>query len=466
MKKTFALLLIILLPALAAAQNSPLVFRNVNLIDMTSEQTKPNMTVIVNGTRVSKIGKNLKIPKGAQIVDASGKFLIPGLWDMHVHIFNNVSAPGTNNKDTYFPLFITNGVTGVRDMFTDADDIKLVRQWQEQMEAGKLLAPRIIPASSIIDGVPVIQANSVGVTGAEDARRVVREFKAAGANFIKVYSNLSRESFFAIADEAKKLGIPFAGHVPDSVTATEASAAGQKSLEHQERMLIACSSTEDKFKDLKKTEWTPALRAELLSSYDEDKCRQTAAVLIKNGTWLDPTFVVNRSLMLGDDERFQKDARLVYVSANERQDWIKFAGFFKPATRKHREARFRIEIEVLKIMHQAGVPVLAGTDVGNPFIYAGFSLHDELENFVQAGFTPFEALQTATVNPAKYTGLEKSLGTIEKGKLADLVLLDANPLENIGNTKRIYAVVAGGRYLPKESLGKMLEDVQAQVKKK
>lgn len=457
-------MLIILLPKLIfAQQNRPLVFRNVTLIDMRSEQPKANMTVVVEGNRISKIGKSLKISKDAEVVDASGKYLIPGLWDMHVHIFNNVSAPGTNNKDNYFPLFIANGVTGVRDMFTDPDDIKLVREWQSEADAGKLLAPRIAPGSSIVDGVPVIQKNSLGVSTPDEARRAVRMLKDSGAGFIKVYGNLSRECYYAIADEAKRQKIPFAGHVPNSITPVEASNAGQKSIEHLWRMLIACSSKEDKFKNFKRENWTPELQTELRESFSEKKCREVSAVFVKNNTWHVPTFPVLRAK---DDIGFAKDERLRYVPQDEAQDWIKSIDKYNPADRETRAARFQIDLDILKIMHRAGVPILAGTDVGNEFVYAGFSLHDELYWMTQARLTPYEALQTATINPAKYLEMKKSLGTIERGKLADLVLLDANPLADISNTRKINSVVANGKLLDRNTLDKMLADVEAAAKKK
>jgi hypothetical protein len=472
MKKIISFLLITLMSVLVfgqsnqTSQNRALVIRNVTLIDMRSVQPQPAVTVIVSGNRITKIGKSVKIPKTAEVVDATGKFMIPGLWDMHVHLFNNVGAPGTNNANEYFPLFIANGVTGVRDMFTDADDIKLARQWQSEIEAGKLLAPRIFVGSSIIDGVPVVHKNSLGVSTPDEARRAVRLSKDSGAGFIKVYENLSRESYYAIADESKKLKIPFAGHVPNSVTPTEASNAGQKSIEHLTRMLIACSSEEDKFKVLKNADWTPALRAELVESYNEQKCREVSAVFVKNGTWQDPTMVVVRSRLLSEDESFTKDSRLRFVSDDNTREWLKFTENFRPANRGNRERRFQKELGILTVMHRSGVPVLAGTDLGNPFIYAGFSLHDELELFVQAGFTPFEALETATVNPAKYLEMEKTLGTIEKGKVADLILLDANPLTDISNTRKINAVVLNGRLLDRKLLDRMLADAEAEAKKK
>lgn len=448
------------------APSQPLVLTHATVIDMTGAAPKPDMTVVVEGNRIAKIGKSNKvhIPKNAQVVDASGEFLIPGLWDMHVYLFDNWEAPEAVHTDDYFPLFVANGVTGVRDMWTDPDDIKLIRRWKNEIEAGNMIGPRVAVGSSIVDGVPVIIKNSLGVNSPDEAKSTVRMLKNAGAGFIRVYYGLTRESYFAIADEAKREKIPFAGVVPNSVTAVEASNAGQKSIEHLTRMLVACSSKEDKFKNLKEEEWTAALFLEMLQSFSEQKCREVSAVFARNHTWHDPTNVRMRALYLGDDESFKKDERLAFIPANVAQSWFKSTESLKPASRKNRELRLQRYREILRIMHEAGVPILAGSEAGGELIYPGFSLHDELETFIQAGFTPYEALQTATVNPAKYLGMENSLGTIERGKFADLVLLDANPLADISNTRRINAVVANGRYLSREILDKMLSNVKARAK--
>lgn len=470
MKKPIVLLWVILLQALIfvqgtqATQNRPLVLRNVTLIDMRSPAPQANTTVIVSDNRIANIGKNIKIPKNAQVIDASGKVLIPGLWDMHVHLFNNVSGDGTNNKDAYFPLFIANGVTGVRDMWTDADDLRLVREWQAGLEAGNLIAPRIAPGSAIVDGVPTFLPNMLGVATPDEARLAVRKLKAEGAGFIKVYWNLKPEVYRAIADEAKKLGIAFAGHVPFSMSAAQVSDAGQKSIEHLTGILENCATDDEKWRRV--TKLTPVLTEELWATQDENKCRELFRRFAKNKTWQTPTAVLHRMMFLTDDDYFRKDERLKYVNANERQFWLKRANQPRQVSRQTRQERFEKMLSTIRKMYQMGVPIMAGTDVGNEFLYPGFSLHDELELFVQAGLTSFEALQTATINPAKYLDAEKSLGTIEKGKFADLVLLEANPLENISNTRKINAVVINGKYLSKETLNKMLKDVETSMKNK
>lgn len=469
MKEKFALLLIFLLPTLLAAQNDqtvqnrPLVFRYVTLIDMTNEQPKPNMTVVIEGNRIAAIGKNIKIPKNAEVVDASGKFLIPGLWDMHTHMFNNISRAGTNDKDINFPLFIANGVTGVRDMGSDAEDIKLARQWNAEIDAGTTIGPHIFISSQIVDGVPTFLPNLLGVKNAEEARAAVRSLKNSGAGFIKVYWNLSPEAYFAIADESKKLGIVFAGHVPFLVSAADVSDAGQKSIEHLTGIVETCSSKED---ELRKKEWTPAVGEEMIATYDEKKCLNLFKRFAKNKTYQVPTAILHRGMALYDDEGFQDNPSFRYVSKVTLKEWADSPQLNRDHNLKIRKQRFEWMLETIGKMYRAGVPILAGTDNNNPFVVPGFALHDELELFVQAGLTPMQALETATINPAKYFELTRTHGTIEKGKTADLVLLDANPLENIGNTRKIAAVLLNGRYLSRDNLRKMLAEVEAAAKKK
>jgi hypothetical protein len=379
-------------PAGQAPRPEVLVIRRVTVIDVAAKDPKgaleTGQTVVVTGNRVTALGRagKINIPAGARVIDAAGKFLIPGLWDMHVHLFNNISKVGTDNKDAYFPLFITNGVTGVRDMWSDPEDLKLLRQWQREFEAGTLLGPRIAPGSSIVDGVPTFLPNALGVSTPDEARRAVRALKDAGAGFIKVYWNLSPEAYNAVADEAKKLGIPFAGHVPFSVSAADASDAGQKSIEHLTGIAETCSSKEAELR--RAAAWTPALAEELVKTYDEGKCRALFARFARNGTWHTPTIALHRMLTFRGEEEFRKDSRLKYVPADEAREWLKppsGGGRFNAETRG---ARFRKLLEAVGEMNRAGVPFLSGTDLGNPFLFPGFSLHDELELFVQAGLTP------------------------------------------------------------------------------
>jgi imidazolonepropionase-like amidohydrolase len=460
------LLLILVLPIAVKAQerNSIVVFRNVTLIDMGSEQPKPNMTVVIKGNRISKIGKNIKLPQNAEVVDASGKFLIPGLRDMHTHMFNNISRAGTNDRDINFPLFIANGVTGVRDMFSDPEDIKLARQWNTEIDAGTTIGPRVFVGSTIVDGVPGFVPNLpqiLGVKNAEEGRAAVRSLKASGAGFIKVYWTLSPEAYFAIADESKKQNIVFAGHVPFLVSAFDVSDAGQKSIEHLTGIEETCTSKED---ELRKKEWTPEVQEEMIATYDEQKCLNLFKRFAKNKTYQVPTLILHRGMALYDDEGFLDNPSFRYVSKATLKEWADSPQLSRDRNLKIRKQRFEWKLETIGKMHRAGVPILAGTDNNNPYVVPGFALHDELELFVRGGLTPMQALRTATVNASTYLGMEKSFGTIEKGKFADLVLLDANPLIDISNTRKINAVVVNGRLLKRQDLDEMLNKVAEIVK--
>ncbi len=445
------------------AEKRLLILRDVTVISMRGERPQTKMTIVVSGNRIKKIGKNINIPKNAEVIDASGKYLIPGLWDMHVHLFNNISPVGTNNKEANFPLLIANGVTSVRDMWTDAEDIKLAQQWNKEIADGKTIGPHIFVGSQIVDGVPTFLPNLLGVKNAEEARAAVRSLKNSGAGFIKVYWNLSPEAYFAIADESKKLGIDFAGHVPFLVSARDVSNAGQKSIEHLTGIVETCSSKED---ELRKKEWTFDVGEETFATYDAKKCFELFKFFAKNQTYHTPTMVLHRGLTFYDANDFLNNASFKYIPAAQMKEWTDSQQVDRSHDSSVRRQRFAKLLEVIGEMHRAGVPILAGTDNNNPFVVPGFFLHDELELFVQAGMTPFQALKTATIDPAKYFGLTKTHGTIEKGKIADLILLDANPLENISNTKSIFAVVANGRYLPKEILEKMLAQVENSAKTK
>ena len=298
-----------------------------------------------------------------------------------------------------------------------------------------------------------------------------------GSDFIKVYSMLPRDAYFAIADEAKRQNMVFAGHVSEFVSAGEASDAGQKSIEHLTGVLVACSAKEG---ELRK-ENEARLRADgfrgdtmtleqsrALDSFDAKQAAALFARFKRNGTWMCPTLSVLRAHAFIGDPNFRNDPRLKYIqNFLRKQFWEDAFGFSSRAAEDNARARrvFQKQIAVVGMMKRAGVDFIAGSDTANPYVFPGFSLHDELALLVQAGFTPMEALQAATRDPARYLGRLDSVGTIEKGKIADLVLLDANPLAEIGNTRKINAVVVGGTLITKPELDKMLADVVSLVRK-
>jgi imidazolonepropionase-like amidohydrolase len=484
MKTVLSLALLLISFALPTAwsqqkpQQNILAISDVTVIDATGAPAKPNITVIITGDRITTIAKTgeVVIPKNAQVIDGTGKFLIPGLWDMHVH----TALKGL--PETYFPMFIANGVTGVRDM---AADLEFVKQLRKYMLDGKLVGPRII-AGQMVDGpMPVWPGLPISISDEVSARQTAASVKDRGADFIKVYSLIPRQAYFALADEAKKRGITFAGHVPLSVSASEASDAGQKSIEHLDGILLACSAIEPELRKtieeaIKGAKDTDQMRAALvrvlnetefraLETYSQEKAAALFARFAANGTWQAPTLVVHRVGAFIDDSNFTNDPRLKYVRRDMRESWKNQDDFRLNNRTAESSTRYRMlfqkRLELIMAMHRAGVKMLAATDALLWYVFPGFSLHDELELFVKAGLNPMEALQTATRNPAIYLGLIDMVGTVEEGKKADLVLLEANPLENISNTKRISAVIVGGRLIPKVALDKMLMNAERAASK-
>jgi imidazolonepropionase-like amidohydrolase len=466
MKRKSLLLLFVLFGCFATARSARnekmLAITRVTVIDATGAAAKPDMTVIVRGGRIVVIKRaSRKLPKEAQVVDGRGKFLIPGLWDMHVHTNFGDWLPG--GKEIILPLFVANGITGVRDM---GGDLHLLKEWRDQIDAGTTLGPRMVISGPMIDGAPPHFPASVPVATAADGRKAVDDLKQGGADFIKVQSYIPRDAYFAVAEESKKLGMTFVGHVPDAVRASEASNAGQKSIEHYTGIFEGCSTIEDEL--LK----GPKGPRRVVETYSDARRAALIALLAKNHTWQVPTLIWERGQWLIDDLDLSQSPGAKYAAASLRnQTYKKFtASILKeldtdPVT--YRRRFVAKELEMTLAMHRAGVPLMAGTDTAaGVYVMPGFSLHQELELFVKAGLTPLEALQTATLNPAKFLGRTSDLGTVEKGKLADLVLLDANPLDDISNTQKISAVVLGGRYFSRPELDSILKDVETAAHEK
>jgi imidazolonepropionase-like amidohydrolase len=442
------------------ASDSVLVFSHVNVIDATGTPMQSDMTVIVEGQHITEVAKSgqARVPIHAIVVDAHGKYLIPGLWDMHVHTVFGDWLP--RNEKITLPLFVANGVTGVRDM---GGDLVVLKQWRSEIAAGTLLGPRMIIAGPMLDGPVPRFPSSAPVANAADGRKVVDDLKAQGVDFIKIQSLIPRDGYFAAADEAKKLGITFVGHVPDAVRASEASDAGQKSIEHFTGIFEACSTIEDQL--LK----GPKSLGRNVSTYDAARAKAVIALMAKNQTWQVPTLVWERGQWLVDDIDLSHDPLTKYAPAAWKdRTWPMFTrDIIKDMDTDPLPVRKRfvqMELEMTLAMHRAGVPFMAGTDTAaGVHVFPGFSLHDEMALFVQAGLTPMEALQTATRNPAQFMGRLGDMGTIEKGKVADLVLLDANPLDDIHNSRRIRAVVLAGRYFSRSDLDEMLKQVELAV---
>ena len=285
---------------------------------------------------------------------------------------------------------------------------------------------------------------------------------------MKVYGGLPREAFFALADEARKQHIPFAGHIPDAITPLEASDAGQRSMEHLYNLLPACSTQESALHQeaqSKQIQWGSLVYGrgqQILDTYSDAKAAALFARFRRNHTWQCPTPTQIRGAAFRDRSLPANDPRLKVVPVSIRQGW---EAKMPASVLTWGQAFYAKKLQLLRPMQRAGVGLLAGTDTPNPYCLPGFGLHDELALLVQAGLTPMEVIQSATRNPARFLGREKEFGTVQVGKRADLLLLDADPLQDIHNTTRIRAVMADGRLLDRVALDKMLADAEAAAAK-
>jgi imidazolonepropionase-like amidohydrolase len=465
MQKSFPrwiLSMCLLLLVVTAAAETPIAFTHVNIIDTNGGPTQPDMTVVISGSRIVAVSQAARasLPKNAQIVDSKNKYLIPGLWDMHVHTVFGDWLPRWTGERFSLPLFIANGVTGVRDM---GGDLPVLKQWRSDIASGKLLAPRMIIAGPMLDGPTPRFPSSAPVGSPAQGHKTVDDLKSAGVDFIKIQSRIPRDAYFAVAEEAKRLGITFVGHVPDAVRATEASNAGQKSIEHLTGVFEGCSRIED---ELMKGPKGPG---RFVETYDPDRAKALIALFSKNQTWQVPTLVWEHGQWLIDESDLSHDPLRKYAPAVwEKNTWPMFTKDILTTMDtdplSQRQKFTQMELDIVNQMHRAGVPFMAGTDTAaGVHVFPGFSLHDELAYFVKAGFTPMEALQTATRTPAQFLGELGESGSVEKGKVADLVLLEADPLADIHNTTKIRAVVLRGRLFSREQLDDLLRQVQAEA---
>jgi imidazolonepropionase-like amidohydrolase len=313
-----------------------------------------------------------------------------------------------------------------------------------------------------MDGAETQLGVANAVSTAEEAKALVKLYKESGADFVKPYNLLTADVYKAIMEEAKQQHILIEGHVPFSMTALDVSELGQKTIEHNFDILVSCSNKEEELrKGLTQQNWGQA-EAKAAVSYDQEKANKIFKRLAYNGTWSCPTIAFYKPLwLIADETEVFKDTLLQYISKAQVNSWhTPFQRLSKNTVEEFRKQHYAMRSRIVKEMHAAGVKILAGTDAGAVLSVPGFSLHQELQAMVDAGLSNLDALRTATLNPAILLNKEKDFGSIEKGKFADLVLLNANPLENISNTKKIYAVIVNGKLLERKELDRMLAEVK------
>jgi len=434
----------------AAAQR--LTITHATVIDVASGTMHPASTIVIDGNRIATVGPAKPgPPPSGRVVDAKGMYVIPGLWDMHTHAY--FGWPRDFGDNYVLPLFIANGVTGIRDMGSDLDAVLRARA---DVAAHRIVGPRMIVSGPMLDGPKVTFAASMAITTPAVGRAAVDSLERHGVDFIKIQSGVPRDAYFAIADEAKKQGLAFEGHVPDAIRASEAVAAGQRTLEHLIGIFEASTPNETAFLARRygaggDTAANKSLAA-FLDRYDASREAAIIQLLAKHAVWQCPTLFWERGQWLVDVIDFTKDPDIAYTP----RTWVAtkypsmrkaIAGSMDTDPLAVRRRFVDHELEIVRKLHAAGVPFLAGTDTpAGVDVTPGISLHLELERFVAAGFTPLEALQTATINPARFLGKTSDFGSVESGRVADLLILRANPLASIANTRAIAGVVADGRY--------------------
>ena len=408
-------------PASVRAAPKPILIESVTVIDVATGQRHSGMTVLIGESKIIQVAARVAAPRAAIRVNGRGKFLIPGLWDMHTHH----QASGVSSLD----LFIAKGVVGTRDM---GGDVEFILPLRDRINRGELLGPEIVSAGPILDDAPQYPFR-VRVTNADEARKAVRELKARGVDFFKVHDHTPREAFYAIAEESARLGLPFAGHVPIGVTINEAATSGIKSIEHLSNYQVfrECSGKE---------------------LYSRAACDALFKKLAANGVWQTPTmtfFQMIPAMFSGvapDHVEYASDSLKALWDSNTKDTKLSESDL------NYFRQNGSASLEAIRDLHHSGNRLLAGCDG----IVPGFCLHDELEWFTKAGLSAFEALQTATINSARFLGREKTQGTIEVGKQGDVVMLDADPLTDIRNVRRIAAVVVRGRLIQRSELDRMI----------
>jgi imidazolonepropionase-like amidohydrolase len=424
----------VIAPQSTAAQSS-IAITHVTVIDGTDSVPRLDQTVVIRGNRITAVGaaRATTVPAKAIIVNGRGKFLVPGFWDMHVH---TVVPRG----EDMLGLYVANGITGVRDM---AGDWAQLTAWRNRINAGRLLGPRMIVSGPYIEGGDVPIPHILARTP-DEARAAVDSLVRLGVDFIKIHSQLTREVYFAAARAAREKHMTFAGHVPRSVSAEEASDSGQRSIEHLLTIPNICTAAE-----------SLALQPRFPMQSVFGRCTQQDlgplfARFVRNGTWIVPTFTAQVEVAVMPTRPVPGDSLARYLPDTLRQFVAQI--FPQPpdvpvGADVVGRALFEKRLAVVGAMYRAGVHVLPGTDAPLRNSPPGFGLHEELSLLVRAGLTPFQVLTSATLEPARFFGMTDSLGVVAAGKVADLVLLDANPLTNIANTRRVAAVVANGRLL-------------------
>ncbi|MCG8506274.1 MAG: amidohydrolase family protein [Sphingomonadales bacterium] len=458
-----------------------LAVSNVTLIDPATRTVRPDSTIFIDDGRIVAITGSQDAPDyaAAEEIDGEGRFLIPGLIDMHVHMAEHPLLARFSG-----PLFIANGVTGVRDMSSDCweprgdesvcvDDMRVL---SARIEAGETVGPHLLALSSdFVKGVAYREELPEGAPDfyhpetAAEARELVRFLKKRGVDFIKSYSSVPPAAYFAMMDEAKKLGLPVAGHVPRAMDVLEAAAAGHRSIEHARVLLYDCSDYGPSYRASMAAGEAPddetRLR-ETLDGYNPARCKAVLDSLARFGVYYVPTHETREMDARAGEAAYRNDPRLRYIPeplmARKWRGDLDETASVSPAVSALYDHFYRHGLTITRMAHEAGVPVMVGTDANDTMVFPGFSYHDELGHLAKAGLEPMEILRAATIVPARYLGREGEFGGIAVGMSANLVLLEADPLRDIANAAEIAAVIFSGRVFDKQAIEALKETVAAE----
>ncbi|HEY0049479.1 MAG TPA: amidohydrolase family protein [Pyrinomonadaceae bacterium] len=446
-----------------AIRAQTVAFTGVNVIPMDKERVLQNQTVLVRDGVIAEIGKNVKIPAGAQIIDARGKYLIPGLVDMHTHLLSDGDDYPNSIAEDELRVMVANGVTTIRFMIGTPEQLVLRRK----SASGEIVAPTIYSASPHLTGKE--QGNNFVVNTAEEAREAVRKSKAAGYDFIKITTFIKAEVYEAAVDEAAKQNIRVVGHADARFVGVQRAFKAKQQIEHldgyMEAIVADNAPSKDSISDLyiyNPKNW------ESLDYVDEKKIAQVAKQTVAANPFVDPTqhFMKNTFGLPRSEEsiRAQPDFRFYPKKVQEGFfNFYKRSRFINQVSYEKRARWVELRNKIIKAIYDAGGKIMTGSDTPEFLWLYGFTMHREMKALSDAGLSNYAVLEAATKNPSMFFGTIEKVGTIEKGRRADLVLLDANPLENISNTEKRAGVMLKGKYYAQEEMSRWLDEIAPRI---
>ena len=451
----------------AARQPADLVIRAVTVVDVQRGTTTPGQSIVVSAGRIVAVTADASAYAPAATFDAAGAFVMPGLWDNHVH-FGGGPALVDENRNL-LPLYLAHGITTVRDAAGDLSD--RVIEWRAQVAAGTLLGPRIFTSGPKLEGIDSIWPGDLEVGSEAEVRAALDRLQAMRVDFVKITENtLSPALYLYGLAEARRRGFTVSAHVPVALTLDQVSEAGLGSIEHMSYLLRGGSPREAELSGaVAAGRLAPAdAVTAMIDSFDQATALATFRRLAGRGTAVTPTLNGSRILAYLDEDTHAADDYLKYIGPGLRQTYegrVTRAAADDAAAVARRHDRFERSAALVPLLQRAGVTILAGTDAGflNSFNYPGIGLHDELALLVKSGLTPQQALVASVVNGPAFLGAADGYGAVAAGKVADLLVLDRNPLDDIGATRTIRGVVARGRWLDRPALDGMLADVATRV---